>query len=295
MNFIDIASWQAGMDLSVMFAKNPDLDGVIVKVSQGTGYTNPYAKAWLDWLIANNKCVGTYHYLDLMGAEAEARHYVESVRPWMGKVALAIDYEESTLSKGTAYLKACLDEVYRLTGIRPLVYCSQSVVQTQNFQDIARAGYRLWMAQYADMATVNGFVDNPWHSGSVAPFNGYVMQQYTSCGRLNGWDKNLDFDKFFGNASDWSALYGGAQPAPEPTPEPPKKLKGVDPTVVADVLAGRYGIGSARYKALTAAGYDAQAVQNKINELYILADKIKPRLKGNMEYLNSVVKIVRSL
>ena len=289
MNFIDISSHQQGISLPGLFDANPALDGVIVKVSQGTGYVNPFAKEWLDWLTANGKPVGTYHYLDMMGAEAEARHYVESVRPWLGRAVLAIDYEESTLAKGTAYLKACLDEVYRLTGIRPLVYCSRSVTQAQNFNDIARTGYRLWMAQYADMATVNGFVDNPWHSGSVAPFNGYVMQQYTSCGRLNGWDKNLDFDKFFGNLDDWQALYDGEQPAPEP----PAELKPADPTVVADVLAGRYGIGNERYKALTAAGYDPDSVQKKINELYVVAAKVKPIVADNMDYLNSIIKIVR--
>lgn len=261
---------------------------MIVKVSQGTGYVNPFGKEWLDWLIVSGKPAGTYHYLDLMGAEAEARHYVESVRPWLGRVVLAIDYEESTLAKGTAYLKACLDEVYRLTGIRPLVYCSQSsALEAQDFSAIAAAGYKLWVAQYADYYPVHGFLEKPWYRGSPAPFPAYTMRQYTSCGRLAGWGKNLDFDLFYGGEENWKALCGEHEAPPE--------LKGPDPAVVADVLAGRYGIGSARYKALTAAGYDAQAVQNKINELYILADKIKPRLKGNMEYLNSVVKIVRSL
>ena len=46
MNLIDIASWQQGLDLKSAFTLNPALDGVIVKVSQGTGYVNPPAKAW---------------------------------------------------------------------------------------------------------------------------------------------------------------------------------------------------------------------------------------------------------
>lgn len=287
MNFIDISSWQQGLDLAGLFSANPYLDGVIVKVSQGTGYVNPFAKAWLDWLIANGKLAGTFHYLDLMGAEAEAQHYVASVKPWLGKVALAIDYEEQTLSKGTAYLKACLDEVYRLTGVKPLVYCSQvSTLQAQDFSAIAAAGYPLWVAQYADMSPVYGFVPVPWHSGSPSPFPAYTMRQYTSCGRLEGWGKNLDFDLFYGEADDWKALFGDA---------PPAELKPADPDIVSEVLMGYYGIGSERYKKLTAAGYDAQAVQNKINELYVLANKIKPKVKGNMEYLNSIVKILRSL
>lgn len=292
MNLIDIASWQQGMDMASMFRLNPALDGVIVKVSQGTGYVNPYAKAWLDWLTASGKPAGTYHYLDLMGAEAEARHYVENVKPWLGRTALAIDYEDTTLSKGTGYLKACLDEVYRLTGVKPMVYCSQSVTQAQDFGAIAAAGYRLWVAQYADFKIVNGFISTPWQKGSVAPFPGYIMQQYTSCGHLNGWDKNLDFDLFRGTAADWAALYGGTAPEPEPEPEP-TVLKGPDPVVINEILDNKYGVGAAREKKLREAGYDPQKCQAKVNELYAIAAKIKPLVAGQMDYLNQIIKIVR--
>lgn len=43
------------------------------------------------------------------------------------------------------------------------------------------------------------------------------------------------------------------------------KLRSADNKVIADVWAGKYGTGEARKKALTAAGYDADAVQAAIN------------------------------
>ena len=43
------------------------------------------------------------------------------------------------------------------------------------------------------------------------------------------------------------------------------KLRGADNKVITDVWAGKYGTGEARKKALTAAGYDADAVQTAIN------------------------------
>ncbi len=291
MNFIDIASWQSGLDLSALFKKNKKLGGVIVKVSQGTGFVTPQAKAWLDWLIENGKPTGTYHYLDLAGAEAEARHYVESVKPWLGKVALAIDYEGATVAKGTKYLKACLDEVYRLTGIKPLVYCSQcSCLEAQDFSAIAAAGYPLWVAQYADYKIVDGFLTKPWSRGNPAPFSKYTMRQYTSCGRLESWSKNLDFDLFYGNADDWSKLTQASKPE-----ESTELLKGPDPKIVLDVLMNRYGTGKDREKALRSFGYDPEAIQRKINELYTVAAKVKPLAAGNMDYLNSIVKIVRDV
>ena len=287
LNVIDIASWQHGLSLPVMFEENPDLHGVMVKVSQGTGYVNPDAAAWLAWLISQGKPFGTYHYLDTAGAEAEARHYVRSAAEYVGKGLLAIDYEGETLAMGTVYLKACLDEVLRLTGIRPMVYCSQSVVAAQDFGAIAAAGYPLWLAQYADMNPVSGFLDEPWQRGSVAPFPRFIMQQYTSRGHLSGWSGNLDFDKFFGSYAEWLELARGES-------QPVGPVKPVDPVVISEVLAGRYGIGDERIRKLAEDGYDPAEVQAKINELYGVAARVRPLVAANMEYINSIIKIVRS-
>lgn len=292
MNLIDISSWQHGLDLAGLFSQNPDLDGVMVKLTQGTGYVNPDANAWITWLTLNRKPFGTYHYLDGSGATAEAQHYAAEAKKWPGGV-LAIDYEDAVLRNGTGYLKECLDEVYRLTGIRPLVYCSQiSALEAQNFSAIAAAGYKLWVAQYADFSPVYGFLETPWHKGSVAPFKSYVMQQYTSCGVLDGWKSYLDLDKYFGTAEEWRAMCG-ARPAPEPAP--PAELKGPDPVVVSEVLMNRYGVGQERIAKLKEAGYDPQKVQAKIDELYAVAFKVKPLVAGNMEYMNSIVKIVKTI
>ena len=291
MNLIDIASWQQGLSLSEIFTKNPDLDGVIVKISQGTDYVTPCAKAWLDWLADNGKPMGTYHYLGLMGAEAEAQHYVESVRPWLGRAVLAIDYEDAALQKGTGYLKLCLDEVYRLTGIRPLVYCSQaSALEAQDFTAIAAAGYRLWVAQYADYYPVFGFLPEPWHRGSPAPFPAYTMRQYTSSGQLVGWEKRLDFDLFYGSEADWTAL-AAAEPSPTPDPDP-AQLRGPDPLVISELLHGKYGVGADRVAGLRADGYDPEAVQAKVNQLYGVAAKVRPLIRDEMEYVNSIMFIV---
>lgn len=291
MNFIDISSRQSGLDLGALFGTDNHLDGVMVKLTQGTAYVNPDANAWITWLTLNQKPFGTYHYLDGSGAEAEARHYATEAKKWPGGV-LALDYEDHAIVKGTGYLKACMDEVYRLTGARPMVYCSQSVIQAQDFAAIAAAGYKLWVAQYADMKTVNGFVAEPWHSGSPAPFSAFTMRQYTSCGRLIGWGNNLDFDLFYGTADDWKALAGSSAPAPAPTPSKPK---GPDPQVISDILDGKYGTGQERVQKLTAAGYDAEAVQKKVNELYGIALTIKKKLAGNEQYLDQIFWIVRQL
>ena len=184
MNFIDIASWQKGIDLKTVFTHN-NIDGVIAKATEGTGYVNPEFAPWMKWLTDNNKPFGMYHYLSGGDAEAEAMHFYNVVKPYIGRGIPVADYEGTALDKGTVWLGKFLEKFRSLSGVRCMIYCSVSVVSEQNFR--ALTDYPLWIAQYADMNTVYGFLDKPWQRGSVSPFSKYWMHQYTSCGRLNGW------------------------------------------------------------------------------------------------------------
>ena len=69
----------------------------------------------------------------------------------------------------------------------------------------------------------------------------------------------------------------------------------VDTAVVSDVLHGKYGTGEERVQKLTEAGYDAKAVQNKINELYAIAQSCKRYVDGNLEFLPSIDWIIKCL
>lgn len=292
MNVIDIASWQHGIDLSTLFKTNP-LDGVVVKATQGTQYVNPDFAGWVKWLSDHDKPFGFYHYCDGADAEKEAEHFYNTVKPYVGKGIPVADYEGQALLKGTAWLKRFLDRFRELSGVNAMIYCSLSVIHEQDFS--ALTDHPLWVAQYADMDTVYGFLDKPWQSGSISPFASYAMHQYTSCGRLNGWGGNLDFDKFYGSYALWLELARGeASTEPKPTPKPTPLYKPVDPSIVLAVLKNEYGIGRERIVKLREAGYDPAAVQTKINQLYLIAGKVKNDIGDNMSYLNSILWIARS-
>lgn len=286
MNLIDIASHQAGLNLEELFNKNPALDGVIVKVTEGTYYVNPFCNGWVQTLRNLGKPWGFYHYCSGGDPIAEADYLWQHAQSYFVSGVPCIDYEAEALQAGTGYLKRLLDRVHELSGIKPMVYCSLSVVQRQDFKAIADAGYRLWVAQYANYNPVSGFLERPWQSGSVSPFDRYAMHQYTSNGRLVGWDKGLDFDQFEGSYAEWLEMARGEV---EPTPA----YRPVDPVVVSEVLAGKYGIGEHRVRALQQDGYDPTEVQNKVNELYGIAQSCTRYTRGNEEYLNSIVKIIR--
>ena len=295
MNLIDISSWQKGLNLQSLFAANPTLDGVIVKVTQGTMYINPEFPAWAKWLVDNGKPIGLYHYCAGDDPEKEAEHFWASATPYNGTAVPVADYEGECLSKGTVWLKRFLERYRELSGVRPMIYCSLSVVRTQNFT--ALTDYPLWIAQYADMATVNGFLEHPWQKGSVEPFSGYVMHQYTSCGKLRFWDGNLDFDLFNGSYAEWVEMARGENaPVPTPTPTPaPAKLKDADPQIVLAVLKNSYSTGENRVRGLKAAGYNPDSVQDAINRLYRVSAKVKADIGKDMPYLNAILWIVRSM
>ena len=297
MNFIDISSWQYGLNLETLFYDNPDLDGVVVKSTGGVSYTQTTCDQWIQWLHKHGKPFGWYHYLDDDGQHAsgamEARYFVDNTRNYFGLGVPFVDYEANAVNRGTKYLLEFLDTVYALTNVKCGVYCSLSVVQSQDFSAIAKRGYPLWVAQYADMAVVNGFVDKPWQKGSVAPFDRYIMHQYTSNGRLKGYANALDLDKFYGTAEDWHKLATHDNTDQEPSPVP-SILKPASPQVVLDVLKGTYGIGDERKRKLREAGYDYDSVQSKINQLYGIAGKVRDDIGKEMQYLNSILWIARS-
>ena len=247
----------------------------------------------MKWLTDHDKPFGVYHYCNGQDAAGEATHFYNTVKPVIGKAVPIADYEGDALRSGTAWLKKFLDKFRELSGVKPMIYCSLSVIHEQDFS--ALTDHPLWVAQYADMATVYGFVDKPWQKGSVAPFASYAMHQYTSCGRLNGWGGNLDFDKFYGSYALWLEMARGeADPVPKPTPKPTPLYKPVDPSIVLAVLKNEYGIGTERVVKLREAGYDPAAVQTKINQLYAVAGKVRNDIGDNMSYINSILWIARS-
>ncbi|MBE6719187.1 MAG: hypothetical protein E7571_00845 [Ruminococcaceae bacterium] len=69
-------------------------------------------------------------------------------------------------------------------------------------------------------------------------------------------------------------------------PSKPSTKKSVD-QVATEVIEGKWGNGDARVRALTAAGYDAKAVQKRVNELLKEPKKYK---KSDLEIAKEVIE-----
>lgn len=205
MNGIDVSNWQRGIDVTQM----NDVEFVIAKATEGTSYVNPDCDRV--WHNAKNsgKKTGVYHFARNGDAIAQAKYFVNHISGYVGHSVLVLDYESSAVDQGVGWAKDWLDAVYNMTGVKPVIYMSNSVVHRYDWTEVAK-NYSLWNAgYYAGYNTIYGFVDNPPLHYDLDEFTDKtVLYQYTSSGRLNGWSENLDLDIFYGNSSDWDALAG---------------------------------------------------------------------------------------
>lgn len=284
LNIIDIADHQKGLNLSTLFNLNPKLNGVIIKATGGVYiYQESTFIPWAEWCIEHNKPFGFYHFLNddykNSSGKAEAEFFVNKTQKYFGKGIPCADYEGPAKQMGTKYLKEFLDTVYEMTGVKPFLYCSRGIANSNDMLSIADAGYRLWVAQYANYNPMYSFTDNPWKSGSIWPWKFETMRQYTSCMYLSGWKSRLDASLFYGSVDDWNFYAKGENKEAH--------IDGDDIDKIArEVISGMWGNGSDRIYKLTNAGYDYQKVQDRVNEIL----GVKPKKTG--ENINKIAKDV---
>lgn len=199
MQGIDISGWQAGIDLS----KVP-CDFVIVKATQGVNFVSNSCDAQVQQAIALGKPFGFYHYVDGSGAQAEADFFIDNCAGYFGKGIPCIDWEnaENSAWGNTGYLKQLVQRVIDRTGVKPLIYASASSFPW----DVAQAlNCGAWVAQYASN-NATGYQDSPWNEGAYD----CAIRQYSSAGRLAGYNGNLDLDKAYMDADGWAKYVGAA-------------------------------------------------------------------------------------
>ena len=121
MNGIDISRWQKGINLAAV-----PCDFVIVKATQGTGYVSPEFTKQITQAISLNKLVGIYHYAGGGGAIPEAEHFIDTVRPYIGKAILVLDWEgdQNPNFGNPDYALAWLNYIKIQTGVLPFIYMS---------------------------------------------------------------------------------------------------------------------------------------------------------------------------
>lgn len=187
---IDVSMHQAGIDIGATGA-----DFVVVKATEGVGYTDPQFRALADATLASGKRLGFYHFAwpSSNSSEDEADAFISAIRPYLDQNPfLVLDWEDSDAYYDISWADHWLNLVHRGTGIKPIIYMSASVANGAWWEQISRV-YWLWVAGYpADAPDSRATPDCPYvplgHEWET------LMWQYTSTGRVPGWGGDLDLN-----------------------------------------------------------------------------------------------------
>lgn len=253
LHIVDIASWQEGINISAV-----DANGFIIKVTGGTHYVNPFWRRWAEEVLANGKLLGLYHYAveseDGPNAKAEAEYFLRQVADFKGRFIPVLDWEADALSLPASWARTWLDIVAKETGALPWFYGYASNVNNTDYSAVAEK-YPLWMASYLNKYDGVGWVDNPDQTWGTGSWNSLIAYQYTSTGRVNGYNGRLDLNIAYCTPTQWQGMCGGKAPGPSPKPSSTQpyynvmcagtwcgKMEGlVDTTGSGDDFGGIYG------------------------------------------------------
>lgn len=259
---IDISYWQRGNYKKLIDTYGTDF--VIARAAFNKD-VDEYCDKIYQYAKKQGKLLGFYFFPlnKNYSAIEHAQWAYKQVKNYIGEAIPMLDWE-AYREKGVDYVnigdvawaKAWLDEFYRLSGVRPMLYASASVINGYNWSSVAK-DYGLWIAGYPGKYDVSNppkptTKDMPYGIGKWAF---WAIWQYSSS------KGTLDRDIANMNREAW-LKYANASSKPTPTPTPtPKPAKKTNEQLADEVIAGKWGNGAERKQRLTAAGYDYNAVQ----------------------------------
>lgn len=212
---IDISSHQGGLNIAAIWA-----DFVIVKVSEGTGYENPFWRAQAEATLAAGKRLGLYHFANDEDAGAQARFFLDRAKAYAGRATFWLDWEADAVGLGPGPALAFLNQVAAETGSTPGFYTYQNVLSSFDWSAVA-ARFPLWVAGGPDYSDYGRSYSDPPTPNVPYWGGGALVHQYTEDGYLPGYSSHLDLDRLRDRAA-WDAMIGGgpvtvsapASPAP---------------------------------------------------------------------------------
>ena len=214
MNGIDISRYQAGIKLATV-----PCDFVIVKATQGKTYISPEFTEQIEQALYFGKYVGAYHYANGAGVEAETDHFIDVIRPYLGRIILAVDWENNKDKKGNndnpqfaagnyKYCEQLLTAIKSKSGITPFLYMSKSVARQYKWE-VGRQ-FPFWCAQYANKNILYDYKQNPWTDDKgFGAWTGCKIYQYSSRGRLGSYKGDLDLNLAYMSGDEWDAYSKG--------------------------------------------------------------------------------------
>lgn len=186
---IDVSSYQRGLDI-----KGTGAQFAIMKATDGTRFVDKTCDGFVSQCKRSGILWGFYHFANSpkkSSWKSQAAYFVKHCEGYFGHGVPVLDWEDSSYGGtvreyGPSAAKAFLDEVHRLTGVRPLIYMSASVCTEWDWSAVAK-DYALWGAGYRSNASYSNPRTSSYKWGA---FGSPVIHQYTDDG---GLDKNVGY------------------------------------------------------------------------------------------------------
>lgn len=227
---IDVSGNNGSIDWTKVHASGVHM--AVSKCSEGTDSTyRSFPANWAGSRLLHRR--GAYHFaLADASAQANATAAVAAVNAAGGFTAddfLALDVEAPGQGKqwplgagrpSADWTLACLEEMERLTGRVPWLYCALGFLQGVLRADVRLARFPLWVADVNPIQAV----PTPWP---------YALWQYSWTGRIPGIGNNVDCSRF------GPAYHHSPTPQPEDDDMPSiEEIREVVKQVVEDAIGG---------------------------------------------------------
>ena len=216
---IDISSHQGGLNIAAIWA-----DFVIVKVTEGTGYENPFWRSQAEATLAAGKRLGFYHFANDEDAGEQARYFLDRAKSYVGRATFWLDWEDEALNLAPSDALVILNQMAAETGSTPGIYLNGQGMESGDWSAVA-GRFPLWYAGGPNYASYGQAYSDP--AVPTVPYWGgnVLIHQYTEDGYLPGYSKRLDLDRLRDRAA-WDRMIGGGQvtasapaaPAPQASP-----------------------------------------------------------------------------
>lgn len=213
---IDISSHQGGLNIAAIWA-----DFVIVKVTEGTGYENPFWRAQAEATLAAGKRLGLYLFANDEDPSEQARYFLDRAKNYAGRATFWLDWEADAIGLGPGPALTILNQMAAETGSTPGIYLNGQGMESGDWSAVA-GRFPLWYAGGPNYASYGQAYSDP-ATPTVPYWGGNVLiHQYTEDGYLPGYSSHLDLDRLR-DRSAWDQMIGGGHvtvsaPAASPAP-----------------------------------------------------------------------------
>lgn len=254
MKTIDVSAWNGAIDF--IKVKKAGVGAVIIRAGYGSGHIDKRAHEYAKSAINAGLPIGLYWFSyakSQQDARNEARAAVDFAKQYKISLPIYFDFEDDSAkfakSEGVNVNKSFVTNV-------TLAFC----------ETVRAAGYRAgWYANYnyyvnyynpallKDYSFWFAYWGNKIKSGISCD-----IWQYSASGKISGISGNVDCDLLYNES-----LITGVGPTKKTINE-----------LAAEVIAGKWGNGSERRRALESAGYDYKEVQARVDEIFAYNNEI---------------------